>query len=220
MSSIRFETPTGPIDAAIDDLIVAGWTGRDARAVQHHIDELAAIGVAPPSRVPLFYRVSNMLATRAATIQVLGEDTSGEAEPLLLHADGRLWLGLGSDHTDRALEVRSVAASKQACAKPLSAGLWPLTEVEDHLDDLLLRSHIREADAWTLYQEGQLAAIRPLGGLAREVGLAPGGAMLCGTLPAIGAIRPGSAWRMELVDPVRQRSLDLTYSVEALPVIA
>ncbi len=27
--------------------VVAGYTGRDPKAVQHHIDELAAIGVAP-----------------------------------------------------------------------------------------------------------------------------------------------------------------------------
>jgi hypothetical protein len=34
--------------------VVAGYTGRDAAAVQHHIDELAAIGVAPPPSVPMF----------------------------------------------------------------------------------------------------------------------------------------------------------------------
>lgn len=217
---MHFETPGGGIDAVIDDLIVAGWTGRDGKAVQHHIDELTAIGVTPPSRVPLFYRVSNTLATQAPEIQVLGEETSGEAEPLLLNIADALWLGLGSDHTDRVLEAVSVAASKQACAKPVAHGLWPLKEVEDHPDRLVLRCHIKQADGWSLYQEGTLAALRPLDALARDAGLAPGGAMLCGTVPAIGAIRPASAWRMELEDPVRERSLALSYSVTTLPVVA
>lgn len=44
---------------SVDTLIVAGWTGRDHGAVQHHIDELAELGIAPPSQVPLYYRVSN-----------------------------------------------------------------------------------------------------------------------------------------------------------------
>ena len=39
-----------------DRLVVAGWTGRDAAAVEHHIEELAALGVARPSTVPVFYR--------------------------------------------------------------------------------------------------------------------------------------------------------------------
>ena len=41
----------------IDTLIVAGWAGRDAHAIEHHIEELAAIGVPRPSTVPLFYRI-------------------------------------------------------------------------------------------------------------------------------------------------------------------
>ena len=38
-------------------LVIAGWTGRDAAAIQHHIDELQAIGVPPPSSVPLYYQI-------------------------------------------------------------------------------------------------------------------------------------------------------------------
>ena len=32
----------------ISSLIIAGWTGRDATVVEHHIAELAAIGVKRP----------------------------------------------------------------------------------------------------------------------------------------------------------------------------
>ncbi|WP_246291082.1 DUF2848 family protein [Paraburkholderia fynbosensis] len=44
------------------DLTIAGWTGRNSEAVQHHIDELAAIGVAPPKQIPTLYRVARALA--------------------------------------------------------------------------------------------------------------------------------------------------------------
>ena len=66
---MQFETDTGPSDFSIEHLIVAGWTGRDKAAVQHHIDELAELGVPGPSQTPLYYRVSNTLLTAAAEIQ-------------------------------------------------------------------------------------------------------------------------------------------------------
>jgi hypothetical protein len=51
-------------------LIVAGWTGRDEAIVNHHIEELAAIGVPRPSSVPVFYRNGIGNLTQAARIEV------------------------------------------------------------------------------------------------------------------------------------------------------
>jgi len=65
-------------------LIVAGWTGRDEKALRHHIEELAAIGVPRPSSVPVFYRISTANLTQTAHLEVLGPDTSGEAEPVVV----------------------------------------------------------------------------------------------------------------------------------------
>lgn len=65
---MRFETAAGALDVAVNDLIVAGWTARDRAGAQHHVEELAALGVPPPSRMPLYYRVSDMLLTQAPTI--------------------------------------------------------------------------------------------------------------------------------------------------------
>src|SRR5579864_6324205 len=100
-------------------LIVAGWTGRDEAALRHHIEELAAIGVPRPSSVPVFYRNSALNVTQASRLDVLGPDTSGEAEPVVVSHGGRLWLTVGSDHTDRKAETVGIALSKQLCAKPL-----------------------------------------------------------------------------------------------------
>lgn len=208
------------IPSRINDLIIAGWTGRDAAAVQHHIDELAAIGVTPPSQVPLFYRVSNALLTHSPAIEVLGASTSGEVEPLLIKQDGALFLGLGSDHTDRELEAFSVAASKQACAKPVCQELWRYEDVRQHLDELVLRCEIEEDAKWVLYQKGPLAAIKPLQNLIDDARLSDGQAMFCGTLGAIGGVRPASSYRMSLTDPVKDRTLEFDYHVRSLPVIA
>lgn len=217
---MRFDTDRGPIEVGITALVIAGWTGRDAAVVRRHVEELAALGVPPPSTTPLHYRVGAGLLTQAATINVLGEATSGEAEPFVLQADGALWLGLGSDHTDRGLEAISVAAAKQACPKPVAGVLWAWEEVEGHLDRIELASEIHEGGAWRPYQSGTLAAIRPLHGLIEDAGLVEGGAMMCGTLAAIGAVRPATRFRARLHDPVRDRSIEFGYEVDVLPVVA
>ncbi|MDX1607313.1 MAG: DUF2848 family protein, partial [Candidatus Competibacterales bacterium] len=122
--TLRFTGPAGETVALAPTTgLVAGWTGRDRAAVERHIEELAALGVPPPSTVPLYYRIAAGLFTTDGRIQVVGDHSSGEAEPVLLDDGDRLWLGLGSDHTDRDLETHSVALAKQVCAKPLAPGV-------------------------------------------------------------------------------------------------
>ncbi|OKH88061.1 DUF2848 domain-containing protein [Thalassospira sp. TSL5-1] len=215
-------------DFDITHCTVAGWTGRDASAIQHHIDELAAIGVKPPSSVPLYYRTASAMLTRDATIEVVGNGTSGEVEPLIVAKDGVLYLGLASDHTDRALEAHSVALSKQICAKPIARTLWRYDEVADHIEKLELKSWIREGagDDWLLYQEGTIASIRPLADLIDGAGLVAAGAngkaaaMLCGTFGAKGGVRPACAFKMAMVDPVLNRTIEHVYDIVELPEIA
>lgn len=205
----------------ITDLVVAGWTGRDKAAVDHHIEELAAIGVAPPSRTPLFYRGAASLLTQTPAIQVVGPDSSGEAEAVLLATDEGLYVTLGSDHTDRKAEAFSVAVSKQLCAKPLAAGLWRYEDVAPHWDQLVLRSWTHDDGARVLYQEGPLSGMLPVDTLLADYGpLTPGTAMFCGTLPAIGGLRPAPRFEMELEDPVLNRRITHTYDIESLPVVA
>ncbi len=161
------------------NLIMAGWTGRDPAAVEHHVAELAALGVPGPSRVPLFYRLDPaLLAGPVAAIQVLGEATSGEVEAVLVALADGLWVGLGSDHTDRAMEAQGVALSKQLCRKPMAAQLWRFEEIVGHWDRLVLRAHILEAGLRRLYMESALAAVRRpeelIAAYAQEEGLADG----------------------------------------------
>jgi hypothetical protein len=209
----------------IDALVIAGWTGRDVAALNHHIEELKAIGVQPPSKVPLYYRVAAQMLTQADRIQVLGDDTSGEVEPVLVGAADRLWVTVGADHTDRKLESYGVAASKQVCAKVIGRTAWRFEEVEPHWDRLMLRSFVTEGGKKVLYQEGPLARIRAprdliAGWRNGEKKLPAGAAMFCGTLPSIGAIRSSPRFAMEIEDPVLGRKLAHAYDVTALPIVS
>ena len=202
-------------------LVIAGWAGRDEASLRHHIQELASIGIAPPSRTPLFYAAAAGLLTQQSVLEVLGTESSGEVEPLLILAGGESFVGVGSDHTDRQAEAWSVPHSKQLCGKPVAGGLWRFSDVAPHWDQIVLRAWILDASGgWELYQEGAVAGLRRPDELAALAGgLAPGSAMLCGTLGAIGGVRPAAGFRMQLHDPVLGRSIDHAYRVTALPVI-
>jgi len=209
----------------IDHLVIAGWTGRDAQSIAHHIEELAALGVPPPSRVPLFYRVASNQLSQADRIEVVGEQTSGEVEPFVFCHDGLLYLSIASDHTDRRLETDSVALSKQVCAKPVARHAWRLDDVAERWDELTIRSHIVEDGRQTLYQEGKLSALREAGSLladyfAGRPAMRAGFGMSCGTLAAVGGIRPATQFAMELIDPSTGRRIAHEYAIETLPVIS
>ena len=217
----------GAVESAtvdIENLVIAGWTGRDVTALNQHIEELKAIGVQPPSRVPIYYRAAAQMLTQAQSIQVLGDDTSGEVEPVLIGAADRLWVTVGADHTDRKVESYGIAVSKQMCAKPIGRVAWRFEEVEPHWDKLLVRSFVHEGGKRVLYQEGPLAHIRDprelIFGWRDNKRLPMGTVMFCGTMPAIGVIRPSPRFEMELDDPVLGRKISHAYDVQALPVVS
>ena len=224
--SVETGGKTGQLSVSIDTFVVAGWAGRNLAAIEHHIQELAELGVPRPSAVPLFYRVSENQLTQSQSIQVLGQDSSGEVEVLIFSAAGEMYISLTSDHTDRKLETQSVALAKQVCAKPVAASAWRFADVAGHWDELVIRSFIHENDQDITYQEGTLATLRPpvqlisgyLGG--DKTMLPEGTAMSCGTVGAIGGIRPAASFAMELYDPRRECSLRHCYSIQNLPEIA
>lgn len=209
--------------ARIDTLIIAGWTGRDEAAMQAHISELEAIGIARPKSTPIFYRVAAALLTTADEIEVPGEDSSGEVETVVFSLSDGLWVGVGSDHTERKIEAVNVTASKQMCAKPIGRELWPYAEVKDHWDRLVLRSFATVGGKRRLYQEGSAATMRPPGELMRlytggDDGLPPGSAMFGGTLAVAGGIAPADSFEIELHDPVLGRTIGHSYAIRTLPV--
>lgn len=207
----------------VDALIVAGWTGRDPDAMEEHISELEKLGVTRPATTPIFYRVSAARLTQHRRIEVPGTDSSGEVEFVLLRHAGKLYVGLGSDHTDRKVEAYGITISKQMCDKPVADTLWPYEEARPHWDQLVLRSWIDENGAATLYQEGQVSGMLDpdvlLATYERHEGPLPdGAAMLCGTLPARGGVRHAPRFTCELEDPVLGRKITHDYRIDELPV--
>lgn len=225
--NIESKGQTRTVELPLNHLIVAGWAGRDLAAIEHHIEELAELGVPRPSSVPLYYRIGQNQFTQEAVVQVVGPHSSGEIEALVFEAEGQLCISIASDHTDRKLEAHSVALSKQVCAKPAAKDAWLYADVADHIDALVLRSWIMEDGERKAYQDGTMATLRTpedliAGYLASTGGaaLAEGSVMTCGTVGAIGGIRSSNVFEMELHDPVLQRSLRHRYEVEVLPEIA
>jgi hypothetical protein len=207
-------------NVAIEHAVIAGWTGRDAASVEKHIKELEALGVKRPATTPIFYRVAASRLTTDDSIEVMGSASSGEVEFVLLQYRGRLWVGTGSDHTDREVEAYGVTVSKQMCEKPLAPQFWPFDEVAAHWDRLMLRSYATIGGKRTLYQEGSVAAMRhPEDLITRyaKAGLSEGTLMFCGTLAVHGGVRPAERFEFELEDPVRGRKIGHAYSLISLP---
>jgi hypothetical protein len=174
-----------------------------------------------PSSVPVFYRnaVSNVVQTER--LEVLGPDTSGEVEPVVVALEDGLWIGLGSDHTDRKAETMGIALSKQLCGKVMGSTLWRLDEITQHWDRIIIRAHAVIGGERVIYQEGPLAAMRHPDDLIARYGRTLGAdtIMFCGTLGAKGGIRPASRFEMELDDPVLGRRMIHAYDIVDLPVI-
>ena len=211
-----------PLTLPIDQAVIAGWTGRDPVARDKHIAELEALGIKRPVATPIYYRVSARRLTQEDSVEVCGSDSSGEVEFVLIGWQGRIFVGLGSDHTDRKVESYGVTVSKQMCDKPVAPVLWEFEEVAAHWDSLILRSYAWIKGKRELYQEGTLDAMLPVGELIKrgfEDGKLPDGcAMFGGTFAAKGGIRPADRFEFELEDPVIKRTIRHAYDVITLPV--
>ncbi|MFV0296519.1 MAG: DUF2848 domain-containing protein [Hyphomicrobiaceae bacterium] len=210
-------------EVRIKQAVIAGWTGRDKAAVEKHIKELEAVGVKRPSSTPIFYRVSASRITTATEIEATGTASSGEVEFALLQANGQLWVGVGSDHTDREVETYGVTVSKQMCDKPVAGEFWPFSDAAPHWDKIILRAFIQEDGKRVLYQEGTVDSMIAPGELIKLYTgadtLPEDTIMFCGTFAAKGGIRPSDRFDYEIEDPVLNRKITAGYSITSLPVL-
>ena len=211
-------------------VLMAGYTGRDQAAVQRHIDELREHGVPAPTRVPILFPATVDRLTMADEIEVLGDQTSGEAEFVLIYHQGRVYVAAGSDQTDRELEKHSITFAKQVCPNVLSREVWPYDEVREGWDRIALRAltRPRQGDgtlAERRYQEGTLAEmLRPedLVALVQERvgGEMDGTVLYSGTIPIADGqgFAFGGTFTAELEDPTTGRVLRCAYRVREVPL--
>lgn len=211
---------TREIHVHYNTLIAVGFAGRDQAAVKHHIDELAEIGVRPPSKTPIMYPCSTNSLTKKEKIQVIGRESSGEAEFLLVLHDGEIYIGVGSDHTDRGLETVGISKAKQICPKPMGPVLWPYAEVKDHWDQIKLQSWQKKDGKEFIYQDGSVAGIMKvediLKAVAEDYPDLKNAILFSGTVPVVDGFVYGEWFRCELTDPVLGRKLSHEYDVEVI----
>ncbi len=202
--------------------LLCGYTGRDQEAVRRHIEELERQGVAPPPSVPAFYPKPSWALTQGEVAEVASGETSGEVEFVLIRNGEALYVGVGSDHTDRALERLDILKSKQVCPSFLSKVLWDYQEVRGHWDDIQIRSWVVKDGEKRLYQASTMEAImRPeaiLSAVAERVrGPMDGIAVFSGTTPLLeGRILFADRFEGELFDPLMNRKISIDYKVKRM----
>lgn len=206
---------------SVKKLFNAGWAGRDRAAVQHHIDELAVIGVPPPKHVPTLFALGNHLLTSQQIIQVHGDETSGEIEYVLFRHNGETFVTVGSDHTDRRLEKHSIPKSKNLCLNVMAPVAWPYDEVKDHFDQLILDCTVFRDGSERPYQHDTAEALLPpsywLDLLAERLeGLNDGLVFFSGTIGTIEGLVVGDTYEFRMIDPVLGRAIAHSYSCEVL----
>lgn len=203
-------------------LVCSGWVGRDPKALQAHIDELAELGIPAPTRVPIYMNLSTYLLTTEDEITVVSELSSGEIEYVLLRKGGEMWVTVGSDHTDRDVETKSIPGSKQMYAKVLAPECWLFADVKDHWDRLILRCWVSKVAERALYQEASLASIlgpqevlekMPALGEGKEQGMV----LFSGTVATKSGLVYGDSFELEIEDPVLKRSIRHSYRARILP---
>ena len=202
---------------AVRRMVNLGSATRKSEAAVAHQQEVAKDGIFIAFEVPAprIYPIGTHALTTGGAVEVHGSDTSGEVEIVLLQAD-RLYVGVGSDHTDRALERTSIIWSKQACANVLAPALWPYDDVADIWDRFVLKSWV---DGRPYQDVGTAAFLRPEDMLRtvreRAPGLPPRDLMIFGgTFVSLDKkLGFGKRWEFALEDPVSGRAIRHGYDV-------
>ncbi len=207
------------LDFQVKKILNAGYTARDQSEVQKHIEEMRKEGIATPKSVPVFFPKIADRITTAERVEVLsGDTTSGEVEFVFLFDQDKIYVGVGSDHTDRKLEQYSILTAKQLFANVISTEVWRYEEIKEHWDDLILRSWVEKDGQRQLYQEARLGIFMEVAELIDRVkgqvaGDLSGLVFYSGTIPVIGEVCFSPRFEAKLIDEWRGRALSCAYSV-------
>ena len=217
MSILTFELPDGTNQSVeVTALLNAGYAGRNQDEVASHIAELAELGVPAPTVTPALYPISPYLAQQTPHVFVQHERTSGEAEWALIVTGDDVLLTVACDHTDRNLEVHSVAWSKNAAPDVLGRKAWRLSEISEHLDDVTLTAWVGDDEPTELIQQGTLGdLLSPQYWLdvleARDLRTA-GTVLISGTISMLHGVNQfARSWKVEMADPHTGQTISASY---------
>src|SRR5262249_13195925 len=102
--TVREGSGSRPLSFRVRRMLNAGYVGRAQAAGRAQLEELRREGIPAPAQVPMLFPVLSDNITAADRIEVVGDRTSGEVEYVLLFTAEEIFVGVGSDHTDRELE--------------------------------------------------------------------------------------------------------------------
>lgn len=219
--NLRTNAGTETLDITYENLFAIGYAGRNMEKTMEHIKELEEqLGVPAPKKIPTIFQMSNLLLTQEPDFHVVGARSCGEVEYVIVRYNGKIYIGVGSDHTDRELEGASVPKAKQVCPKPIGADLWDYEELKDHWDEIRVVSRQTVDGEDVLYQQGTLADILPvekiLGELEERVGDIGNSVIFSGTVPAANGFKFGSDFRCEMIDEKLGRSMQCNYDLHII----
>ena len=197
-----------------------GSATRDAAVAVQHQQEVAREGVQIAYHVPAprIYPIDTYALTTGHAVGVQGPRSSGEVEIVLVQSD-RLYVGVGSDHTERDLERASIVWSKQASPNVLAPTLWDFDEIADHWDQCHMRSSVDGRRYQDVSVSAFLAPRDILRILAERVPRLPARdfVVFCSTIVALDKeFGFGDVWQFELEDPVLGRTISHSYKIEQL----
>lgn len=209
------------VNIDFDQLLVIGFAGRNIEKTMEHIRELEEqLGVPAPKQIPTIFECSLELLTQGKDIKFVGNKTSGEVEYIIVKSGEKIYIGLGSDHTDRELESVSIPKAKQVSPKPIAGELWDYEEVKDHWDQIKLVSYQTINGEEVKYQDGTLADILPvekiLSVLTERVGHIDNSIIYSGTVPVLDGFKYGDNFRSLMIDEVLNRSIEFNYDVNVI----
>ena len=210
-----------PSGFAVNHACLFGWAGRNREEVKKHALELAEHGIRGPKNMPEHFIISPCMMTHEPVITCVGDGTCGEIEFFFFQKNGEIYVGVGSEHTDRSLEAVDMIKSKAICEKVMSRELWRYEDVKDHWDKIQLTAWQTVDGREAVYQDSPLEALLTLEAIKAEAEkLYPSledVVVWSGTIPTVGGLVYGSQFRGRMKDPVLGRQMDFSYEIKVVP---
>ncbi|MFC1992734.1 DUF2848 family protein [Chloroflexota bacterium] len=215
----------GHLDFDVKKIVISGYTTRDPAGVQKHIEEMKQEGVAVPESFPLFFpKIADRITTDTKIEILPGRKSCGEAEfTLLIDDEEQIYVGIGSDHSDKTALQFSILAGKHMCPGLISKKVWRYLDVKDQWDDIIMRSWVIVEGKRQLYQDGKLSLfIKPEEYVRRLKEQVAGGdlsgmVVYSATLPIIGETTISTPYfEAQLIDEKLGRTLTCAYDVEPI----
>lgn len=208
----------------VKKLLNMGRTARDPSQIQKHLNELKKAGIASPLKgIPLYFPKLPDRITSDDEIRVLPESkTCGEVEYVILVDKSDVYVTVGSDHSDRELEKKSIPYAKHICQNVIAPKVWRYEDVKKDWDDFTLRAWVEEGGQRKLYQEGGLASmLRPEEVVEKvkshTVGDMDGMIIFAGTPPILdGKFCFHDRFEMEMADEKNGKAIKWSYSSRPL----